>query len=565
MPLCKLSRFPLVGAITDVTPTCVILELAACHGCRIVQTSTSNDQILQIIPILRYTTTLEVKIDENTSSTDLSLLARFVNPNHHTWTLCQLFQAYDHLESCMHDPPSLPSDMWLPGPKTPDNPLRYDACMLYRICSYYQIRTYRHTTLDQMALAVQDLISNPQDVRARIISSIHALPLNKLIDVAMCLMNTQSPASMMDTIPMQRNPLNSWAPNSKSKILPDIKPLDLSQSLLNDTYTVLTDHQRTLLKVVPNNHEEAVVLAATIYGINITESINPYTEYLRIRDTLSLVSDQNITDVYVPADTEFRSRYTRNPSWYHVKETWTPILLRIYNNAELSLFAYNEGYTPQHLRKDCPSSLLDQARGSPTFYYGKHAYSNNSSTPIQLDDVDSLDPDVCVSYGIANNKSLVVYFVRELAEHFQTSRSFSNPQSINDLYSDIAIQKLRLICTNRINNSEIPNINKIENQSLLNAISFVDLCNQTNTAEAIALNKIYKESSIEDQRSIELTLHLLLEVGMYMRGWKASSQNTEKYPLQVLETRFDPEDQGRVDLNVTTAITRYEDHIQGLP
>jgi hypothetical protein len=68
MPRCKLSRFPLVGTITDATPTCVILELAASHGCRIVQTSNTNDPILQIIPIIRHTTTLEVIIDENASS-----------------------------------------------------------------------------------------------------------------------------------------------------------------------------------------------------------------------------------------------------------------------------------------------------------------------------------------------------------------------------------------------------------------------------------------------------------------------------------------------------------------
>jgi hypothetical protein len=306
-------------------------------------------------------------------------------------------------------------------------------------------------------------------------------------------------------------------------------------------------------------------LGSRVYGINLSESINPYAEYIKIRDTVSLVSNQDFTGIYVPVDTQFRSRYIKNPSWYHIKDTWTPILSLIYDNTKLSLFAYDEGYTPQHLRKDSPISLLHQARGSSTFYYGKHPYSNNSSTPIQWDDVDSLDPNVCVSYGIVDDKSLVVYLVRELAEYFQTSRSFSNPQRINELYSDVSIQKLRLICTNRVNNSKIPNVSRIENQNLLNAISFVDLCNQTNTAEAISLNKMYKESSTKDQEPIELTLHLLLELGMYMRGWKAGSQNTEKYPLQTSETVFDPDDQGRVDLNVTTAITRYENQIEGLP
>jgi hypothetical protein len=137
----------------------------------------------------------------------------------------------------MHDPPPLPSDVLLPGPKTPNNPLRYDACMLYRICSYYQIRTYRHTTIDQMALAVQDLISDPQDLRRRIISLIQTLPLNRLIDVAMCLTDSRSSELMVDNISMQRKYLISGSSDSKSKTLPNIKPSNLLQLLLDDAFS----------------------------------------------------------------------------------------------------------------------------------------------------------------------------------------------------------------------------------------------------------------------------------------------------------------------------------------
>jgi hypothetical protein len=219
--------------------------------------------------------------------------------------------------------------------------------------------------------------------------------LNRLIDVAMCLTDSRSSESMVDNISMQRKYLTSGSSDSKSKTLPNIKPSNLSQLLLDDAYAALNDYQKILLKIVPSNHEEAVILGSRVYGINLSESINPYAEYIKIRDTVSLVSNQDFTGIYVPVDTQFRSRYIKNPSWYHIKDTWTPILSLIYDNTKLSLFAYDEGYTPQHLRKDSPISLLHQARGSSTFYYGKHPYSNNSSTPIQWDDVDSLDPNVC--------------------------------------------------------------------------------------------------------------------------------------------------------------------------
>ena len=59
----------------------------------------------------------------------------------------------------------------------------------------------------------------------------------------------------------------------------------------------------------------------------------------------------------------------------------------------------------------------------------------------------------------------------------------------------------------------------------------------------------------------------LLELGMYMRGWKVS-QNTENepfpFPLSSSDSIVEPERQPEVDLNVTIAIREYEESLDAI-
>ena len=174
----------------------------------------------------------------------------------------------------------------------------------------------------------------------------------------------------------------------------------------------------------------------------------------------------------------------------------------------------------------------------------------------------------CVlSYGVIATQNVLIYTIPELVEHFRTSRSFSNPHQIKELFPPIAIQKLKLICWNRIKTLRgLDDTSRVQaaNQSLLDAIEFVELCNWTNSRQAQALNATYLSSTSEEQQTIETTLRRLLELSMYMRGWGVAALALNKYPITTKETAFDPEDQGQVFLNVTCAIRAFEDQIGSL-
>jgi hypothetical protein len=186
MQMCQLSRLPLLGSIDFQTPECVISEVVATHGCQVLGsiTHTSIDPVSGLIRAIHSTTILNVAIHPHLTPDNLPLLARFVNAERHTWTVKTLFLAYDHLNRFIQGARTLPTGPILSGPKTPDQPLSYDACMLYSLCRYHQIRTSRITTLQQMVLAIRNLVRDPKEVRDTIRAQVETWPLNRLIEIS---------------------------------------------------------------------------------------------------------------------------------------------------------------------------------------------------------------------------------------------------------------------------------------------------------------------------------------------------------------------------------------------
>lgn len=186
MQICQLSRLPLLGPIDFQTPECVISEVVATHGCQVLGsiTPTSIDPVSALIRAIHSTTILNVAIHPHLTPDNLPVLARFVNAERHTWTVKTLFLAYDHLNRFIQGARTLPTGPILSGPKTPDQPLSYDACMLYSLCRYHQIRTSRITTLQQMVLAIRNLVRDPKEVRDTIRAQVETWPLNRLIEIS---------------------------------------------------------------------------------------------------------------------------------------------------------------------------------------------------------------------------------------------------------------------------------------------------------------------------------------------------------------------------------------------
>src|SRR5690606_1189728 len=83
-----------------------------------------------------------------------SKLASFVNPDRNiAWSLGVLVTAFKHMVSVVDvtiENFKLPLDL-LCGVKTQDLPLAYNACMLYRICRVFAIKTRPSMPFEEMA------------------------------------------------------------------------------------------------------------------------------------------------------------------------------------------------------------------------------------------------------------------------------------------------------------------------------------------------------------------------------------------------------------------------------
>jgi hypothetical protein len=252
-----------------------------------------------------------------------------------------------------------------------------------------------------------------------------------------------------------------------------------------------------------------------------------------------------------------------------------------------------------------------------TIFLGWHIDAKNKESPISLDSLEEVldesngDAESCViSFGTILNFSrknlqtttksnddsentsegvspeiskddiedgssrMVAYSIRDLCNILITSRAYiiCDPDGKTKYFTKRMVKKLKEI-ENYISSPEKMNFatpfQKETAQLLKSAIRLVDMRDIELSQHAQEILKMSSPSNngggdekVRDQtvRSFEQ----LLNLGMYMRGWKVS-QSTEKsphpFPLSSLDTIVEPERQAEVDLNVTAAIAEYEKSI----
>ena len=618
MSVFELHRTNICGAIKDDTPGCVILEIASCLSITIDwsrSTTTKHlDEMINTIPSAKIETIHEEKFFPEKDQKEhgfyvnqLQLIARFVNGDDTVnWKIKPLINAFRHL--CKYyksDRPPLPlspqssnggdSGDFIIGQKTMITPLAYNACMLYRLCVYHGIRTTRTTTIEQMGQAVKELNRSTDDLRDKIIDVIRSSPRVSLINLTiMCpdLRFASSPSIRQSKDKSVESPPSASAipplplpqlPSSESKVsspdshismskteysLPDIEYFNHKQ--LEHAYTVLTDPKQAITRVNPLCQEEAIMLAAIIYGINITECRNPHKEYLAIKDASLSGAVENR---YIPVhDKAFRLRYLTNPCWFDTRKTWTAKLSSIYTSDNLMNFAIAEGYTQDDIKARNSHELLSESRLFPTFYLGRHPDCKASRTLIELEDVTAINPHLIVTYGISEGGPLTIFKITELLEAFKSNKIFCNPIKTSEMISDIAINKLRIIAKDKIGKSrkQLPVSRRFYSTNrgaeteveaiYQQLIAVMDIIEKSNIANSKAAKKL---SCYHREYNMLPFLNSLLHMAYYMRGWKVGKN--EEPPISNDATQFPLDLQGQVDLNVSASIYKFEKTIDSMP
>jgi hypothetical protein len=520
-----LNRLDITGVLNEKTPYCVIQEIAKAHNIstpkidenelKFIQVQTESIKINSYRPI-----TLMGSLEKN-----LRYVATFVNPDCKTWTQKSLIKSFQHMLHFPKDDPEILKNISY-GQKDRDNIEAFNACMLYTLCKKYGIETHWKMTPEQMVTLIQKLTIDTNKLRTGLIPLIESLNKSQLVNIY----------ALLDQTPKRNIPLMNL-PDKDSKILNESKGSSpmvyLDNEKLNQLYKNFTDVNYLVLTIQPRNHFEAIVLAAMIYNINITESRFPLLEFEELNEVKNL-------DLYVPVDSIFRKKYMYNKSWYNLLHHWCPELSFIYSKKELMNFCSEEGYSSEDFRNFDPNNLLHMSRISMNIYVGKNVYNvEQEYTPIHLHDLKEISNTNCITFGVVSEQStLKTYSIDEICDTFTINKNYIHPEHQKEHLSEKVIKKLHGIAT------------QLNNVELLKAISVVEKWKQYSNEFSESLREVYKEKP----KIVIYFLTKVMECAMYMRGWKVVNEK-EEYPLSEDKTKlYNTDFQFKIEEKVFEAI-----------
>jgi hypothetical protein len=501
-----LNRQRITGVLNENTPWYVVTEILQAHSiCKVKNIESIPELMVEIKRIDAYK---PLTLREPLSERDWRYMASFVNINCSTWTKTTLLEAYNHMIN--FDRKTIKNIVY--GQKTCNNTALYNACMLYSICKEYNITTKWNTTAEQLIQSINNLSLSILSLREQINSYILKANKVEIINLLTSFQKSDTTDVVIDS-------------ESSIKTLPAL--VDLNPSDISESFRKLNDTKYLLSHAIPKSHSDAIILAALIYNVNIIESSSPYDEYYKLQEAKGI-------QFYVPADPVFKDKFLRNHLWYDLTLNWEPKLTHIYDQEGLKKLCMYEGYENEDFRGYGFEALLQLSRISLNVFLGKNVYAVEEYTPILMDNIDELTNQECITIGNLETKDLKTFSLTELSDHFSTFKEFKNPLNINEVLEKKIINKIKIYASNS------------------NHIRFLEVVEEVENWKKYS-NSITK--SLRDIYSQDLTvskiLYKILEAGMYMRGWKVSS---ETYPIKSIATNHMEDKQYQIETNVHTSI-----------
>ena len=243
------------------TPKCVLRQIAQTLGFDINMNNDNDEYNENIYKKLNNYKSNNIVLYPSSLTKDGALIARFVNPNC-IWDKENLRLAYNHLVS-FYDKIEIPNSGFNYGNKTPNNVLSYDCCMLYAICNELKILTNRNTTIEKMKLSIELSFQSEEKILKQAIQMVKNMRksarINLLLSNDLSINNGNNNGNNNDDI--ERNSCK------------DLKSI----------YDNVTDITKLMYRTNPTSHSEAIILSAMIYGIDLTQSINPLIQFKEIK------------------------------------------------------------------------------------------------------------------------------------------------------------------------------------------------------------------------------------------------------------------------------------------
>jgi hypothetical protein len=284
----------------------------------------------------------------------------------------------------------------------------------------------------------------------------------------------------------------------------------IMQNKINDVYSYLYDEDNYLynkkIQIDFNspfdnfsiNNEYIVYCCAMNFFIDISRSNSIKREY----NYLTYCIKNNIE--YTPLDKWMNFWHSKNKNMFDLNLYYNHNFKNLYEKLGIK---YNNRY----------------------FYKGVSYELKNYETEILYEDVFNL-LDTIICYKNDNN-DVIAFTEDELLNSFKTKNSFENPSN-NEIFSMTSIMNLKNICG--------PELKKLICEIEFKILSQDEYGNK--------LAEIYRKEPI-----IKTIFIKMLELGMYMRGWKVISS---EYPLHSVV--FNDEEFNLIQINVCDKLREFE-------
>lgn len=509
----RLNRTIVTGKLDSSTPLCVLSEI-----CDAMNVKHSNDYYH-----INNIKTISISC---LSKRNLRILARYINSKC-LWNKKSLINAYKFMHNVNRE-----FDVDKIGKQKPGYEDYSNCCVVYSECKKRGIKTSRSMNISTMCYLIK--VYDNYDIK-EVNALLFSLLKNK-IDVINCIsclnINIDYSIKYRDNIDFVTNSKYSVIPSFYKRSIPTFN--QLSQEI---------NRQIALFPITikPKTNIEAICFAAIKYGVDISDSLNPFCELERLKILPYNPFDQNLKQRKGSPYKELHSLYLRehfNPKLPQKFYTRKHIFSLLENYSVDCNETFESGYTiMQYL------SLVEN------FYEGRiplleEKFNNKNGdkdckTIVTQEDLSELNDNQVICYGVPGGK-YKAYEIQSLIDCFKFYKHFRDPATSSEMFSDISIIKLLHICNKRNDLNELMDI-------------IIDIKSKSGNLlpEEIIFRDKYFNADIIEAREIVEILQKFFELSMYMRGWDGSSS----YPIGSSPV----EDQNAVNIRVTDAIHKFED------
>lgn len=478
----ELDKLRFTGGIDLNTPNIVIEDIARSFLLKIDCPRLSN--ILYRYQVIRTFQDIPRDIvNEPFSTNDKIKIARFLNPDRNViWSSKSLNTAFEKVwgivtgKISIYDKEFDIEDDQCFGYPTPNIPFRLSPAIVYGLIKRHQIITNSETTFQYLIHSLRVISMKRRHRVEYICNRFHLLSDETLINLA-C--QTQV---------------------GKGRI----KKSEVNIGTLNRFFEKYNNNKYLASSLLPRSDEEAIVIFAKYYELDITSSISPLEEYFGHR-VGNFPIDTVMKDLVKLDSHAYDLRYHFNPTF--------PIT--VYNPGSLKLMASKININYTKLTNVTIYNELVLAYMEDNFHRGILPGITDFVTCIDLEDIRTGQfGSSIVSYGSYLN-GYRVYLVTELRDLFDNNKDFDNPAG--GIFSKKNIIELKRL--SGIKSSKIPKEDRKKWQSLLSTIESVEEHLRQCSTYANRMTKIYKMANIDDKPKIKDLLEEIQWLAFNMRGW----------------------------------------------